>query len=94
MTLPSSFMSIQRMAKQGLTHPFGDERTVKQAFPAAIDSKEADPFLMCDYFDTVETQGPSNDPDYFPVDWHPHRGFHIASYLKSGIGRHGDSLGN
>ncbi len=28
------------------------------------------------------------------MDWHPHRGFDIASYLKSGVGRHADSLGN
>jgi quercetin 2,3-dioxygenase len=49
---------------------------------------------MCDYFDMVETSGPVLDPDDFPIDWHPHRGFDIASYLKSGIGRHGDSLGN
>lgn len=87
-------MPIKRIAQQGLTHPFGDERTVKQAFPAAIASTEADPFLMCDYFDATETKGPTDDPDVFPVDWHPHRGFDIASYLKSGIGRHGDSLGN
>jgi len=49
---------------------------------------------MCDYFNTVEENGPSDNPDYFPVDWHPHRGFDICSYLKTGVGRHGDSLGN
>ncbi len=34
------------------------------------------------------------DPDRFPVDWHPHRGMDICTYLKSGTGRHADSLGN
>ena len=43
-------MSILRVAKEGITHPFGDERSVKQAFPAGIDTKDADPFLMCDNF--------------------------------------------
>ena len=87
-------MAVKRIAKQGITHPFGDHRSVKQAFPAAIPTEEADPFLMCDYFDMPERVGPVEDPDDFPIGWHPHRGFDIASYLKSGIGRHGDSLGN
>jgi len=86
-------MNILRIADQGLTHPFGDERTVKQAFPAGIDSKTSDPFLMCDYFSSTETKGQAGVDD-FPVDWHPHRGFDICSYLRSGTGRHGDSLGN
>ena len=34
------------------------------------------------------------DPDRFPVNWHPHRGMDILSYLKTGVGRHGDSMGN
>lgn len=80
--------------KQGITHPFGDHRSVNQAFPAAIPSHASDPFLMCDYFAMKERNGPVTDPDDFPVNWHPHRGFDIASYLKSGTGRHGDSLGN
>jgi hypothetical protein len=42
-----SFMAIKRVAKEGITHPFGDHRSVKQAFPAAIDKVEADPFLIC-----------------------------------------------
>jgi redox-sensitive bicupin YhaK (pirin superfamily) len=49
---------------------------------------------MCDYFDMPESKGPADHEDDFPVGWHPHRGFDIASYLRSGIGRHGDSLGN
>ena len=89
-------MKILQVAEQGLTHPFGDERTVQQAFPAGIDTKAADPFLMCDYFNAKETKGLLSDvdDDDFPVDWHPHRGFDICSYLRSGTGRHGDSLGN
>jgi redox-sensitive bicupin YhaK (pirin superfamily) len=86
-------MEILQVAEQGLTHPFGDERTVQQAFPAGIDSTAADPFLMCDYFNMKEEKGTA-DVDEFPVDWHPHRGFDICSYLKSGTGRHADSLGN
>jgi len=86
-------MNILRISEQGLTHPFGDERTVKQAFPAGIDTKASDPFLMCDYFNSEESNGKA-DVDEFPVDWHPHRGFDICSYLQSGTGRHGDSLGN
>lgn len=76
-------MAVQRIAKQGVTHPFGDHRAVEQAFPAALSTAEADPFLLCDYFNIVEEDGPATDPDDFPVDWHPHRGFDIASYFKS-----------
>jgi hypothetical protein len=90
----SSLLAILQIAKQGITHPFGDARSVKQAFPSGIPSKLSDPFLMCDYFDMKETKGPASHEDDFPIDWHPHRGFDIASYLKSGTGRHGDSLGN
>jgi quercetin 2,3-dioxygenase len=86
-------MSILRVAEQGITHPFGDERAVKQAFPAGINTNDSDPFLMCDYFHLQEDKGLA-DVDTFPVDWHPHRGFDICSYLRSGTGRHGDSLGN
>jgi redox-sensitive bicupin YhaK (pirin superfamily) len=89
-----SFMAVQRVAPHGVTYPFGDERSVHQAFPAAIPKEEADPFLMCDYFDAVESTGKASHEDEFPVNWHPHRGFDIASYLRSGTGRHADSLGN
>jgi redox-sensitive bicupin YhaK (pirin superfamily) len=87
-------MGIKKVVQQGITHPFGDHRTVKQAFPSAIPSEQSDPFLMCDYFFAEETTGPARHEDDFPVDWHPHRGFDICSFLKSGVGRHGDSLGN
>ncbi len=53
------------------------------------DTKEFDPFLMLDAFD-------SKDPgDYvkgFP--WHPHRGIETITYLVEGDIEHGDSLGN
>ena len=87
-------MGIKRVAKQGITHPFGDSRSVKQAFPAGINTEDADPFLMCDYFDMKESKGKASHDDEFPVDWHPHRGFDIATYLRTGTGRHADSLGN
>jgi len=87
-------MPIKKIAAQGITHPFGDHRTVNQAFPSAIPSEQSDPFLMCDYFDLVESRGKAKDEDDFPVNWHPHRGMDIASYLRTGQGRHADSLGN
>jgi redox-sensitive bicupin YhaK (pirin superfamily) len=87
-------MPIKTIAKQGITHPFGDHRSVKQAFPAGITSEQSDPFLMCDYFDMVETEDKARHDDSFPIDWHPHRGMDIATYLRKGIGRHADSLGN
>jgi len=86
-------MKLIRVVAAGIAHPFGDERTVTQAFPQGVSTKECDPFLMCDFY-TFHSEGPSKDPDAFPIDWHPHRGFDILSYLKTGVGRHGDSLGN
>eukprot|EP00529_Nitzschia_sp_RCC80_P031362 CAMPEP_0113465140 /NCGR_PEP_ID=MMETSP0014_2-20120614/13578_1 /TAXON_ID=2857 /ORGANISM="Nitzschia sp." /LENGTH=369 /DNA_ID=CAMNT_0000357273 /DNA_START=274 /DNA_END=1383 /DNA_ORIENTATION=+ /assembly_acc=CAM_ASM_000159 len=93
-TSKTLLMDVLQVEKEGITHPFGDSRSVKQAFPAGIPSKLSDPFLMCDYFNAVERTGPATHPDDFPVNWHPHKGFDIASYLKKGTGRHGDSLGN
>ena len=90
----TSMLPICRITQAGQTHPFGDARTVQQAFPSGVNEREADPFLMCDYFNSIEQNGPSQHPDDFPVNWHPHRGFDIASYLKTGVGRHADSLGN
>ena len=84
-------MPVKLIVKQGITNPFGDHRTVKQAFPSAIPSKQSDPFLMCDFFEMNETK--ARDEDDFPIGWHPHRGMDIATYLRKGIGRHGDSLG-
>lgn len=53
------------------------------------DTKDYDPFLMLDAFDSV------NPEDYtkgFP--WHPHRGIETITYLIHGDIEHGDSLGN
>lgn len=53
------------------------------------DTKEFDPFLMLDAFDST------NPNDYikgFP--WHPHRGIETITYLVVGDIEHGDSLGN
>jgi redox-sensitive bicupin YhaK (pirin superfamily) len=53
------------------------------------DTKDFDPFLMLDAFDS------SNPDDYtkgFP--WHPHRGIETITYLIHGDIEHGDSLGN
>ena len=52
-------------------------------------TKEFDPFLMLDAFDS------RNPDDYikgFP--WHPHRGIETVTYLIAGDIEHGDSLGN
>ncbi len=65
-----------------------------QAFPAAISAEEADPFLMCDHLGPVVSTGRETDPDSFPVDWHPHRGQDVLTYLVEGVSRHADSLGN
>ncbi|WHH60097.1 pirin family protein [Petroclostridium sp. X23] len=53
------------------------------------DTKDFDPFLMLDAFDSL------NPDDYvkgFP--WHPHRGIETITYLINGNIEHGDSLGN
>jgi len=53
------------------------------------DTKDFDPFLLLDAFDSVNPQ------DYilgFP--WHPHRGIETITYLIQGNIEHGDSLGN
>ena len=53
------------------------------------DTKDFDPFLMLDAFDST------NPDDYakgFP--WHPHRGIETITYLIKGHLEHGDSLGN
>jgi redox-sensitive bicupin YhaK (pirin superfamily) len=53
------------------------------------DTKDFDPFLMLDAFDS------SNPDDYiagFP--WHPHRGIETITYLIQGDIEHSDSLGN
>lgn len=53
------------------------------------DTKDFDPFLMLDAFD-------STDPDDYTkgFPWHPHRGIETITYLVKGDIEHGDSLGN
>lgn len=48
---------------------------------------------MCDDY-AFKSDGPASHEDEFPVDWHPHRGFDLVSYIKTGGCRHADSLGN
>lgn len=53
------------------------------------DTKEFDPFLMLDAFDSTD---PNDYIKGFP--WHPHRGIETITYLIEGDIEHGDSLGN
>ena len=36
-------MEVLRVVPAGTTHPFGDHRTVDQAFPAGVPSEDSDP---------------------------------------------------
>lgn len=85
---------IEVLAAQ-TAHPTGDPKfAVQQPFPAAISAEQADPFLMCDEFGPTVSTGREEDPDSFPIAWHPHIGMDIMTYLRQGRGRHADSLGN
>lgn len=53
------------------------------------DTKEFDPFLLFDAFDSLD---PADYIKGFP--WHPHRGIETITYLIEGTIEHGDSLGN
>jgi len=53
------------------------------------DTKEYDPFLMLDAFDS---ENPKDYTKGFP--WHPHRGIETITYLIHGDIEHADSLGN
>lgn len=53
------------------------------------DTKDYDPFLMLDAFDSTD---PNDYTRGFP--WHPHRGIETITYLINGDIEHGDSLGN
>lgn len=53
------------------------------------DTKDYDPFLMLDAFDS---ENPDDYTKGFP--WHPHRGIETITYLINGDIEHGDSLGN
>ncbi len=48
-----------------------------------------DPFLMCDYFYSEDT-----DEVAMGFPWHPHRGIETITYIKSGAIEHEDNLGN
>jgi quercetin 2,3-dioxygenase len=88
-------MAVIAIRKSEITYPTGDRSfAVKQAFPAAVNETESDPFLMCDYFGPKVSEGRVAHPDHFPVGWHPHRGMDICTYMINGGGRHADSLGN
>ncbi|MHC1770163.1 MAG: pirin family protein [Flexilinea sp.] len=52
------------------------------------DTKDYDPFLMLDAFDS---ENPADYIQGFP--WHPHRGIETITYLINGDIEHGDSLG-
>lgn len=64
-----------------------------KAFPSGFNEQESDPMLMCDFWSS-RSKGVARDPDEFEVPWHPHRGQDICTYMKSGVGRHADSMGN
>jgi hypothetical protein len=88
-------MRVIGVRAASISYPTGNKNfSVMQAFPAAVDSEESDPFLMMDHFGPTPSSGAESDPDKFPVQWHPHRGMDIATYMVSGVGRHADSLGN
>jgi hypothetical protein len=53
------------------------------------ETKELDPFLMLDAFDSTD---PTDYIKGFP--WHPHRGIETITYLIEGDIEHGDNLGN
>ncbi|HMM19950.1 MAG TPA: pirin family protein [Selenomonadales bacterium] len=53
------------------------------------DTREFDPFLILDAFDSVD---PNDYIQGFP--WHPHRGIEAITYLIQGDIKYGDSLGN
>lgn len=88
-------MRVMDMRRAAKTYPTGDPKfAVMQSFPAGFAPEESDPFLMCDHFSETVKRPPSSDPDEFPISWHPHRGMDLVTYLREGVGRHADSMGN
>jgi redox-sensitive bicupin YhaK (pirin superfamily) len=72
-------VKILERAAAKKTYPTGDPSfSVMKAFPAGISAKNADPFLMADYFSRIASQ------DEFPIGWHPHVGMDICTYLRQG----------
>jgi redox-sensitive bicupin YhaK (pirin superfamily) len=95
LTKSTSIMKTISVTNSKKVFPTGDPNfSVKQAFPANLDHSDIDPFLMLDHFGPKVSTGVETHPDSFPVDWHPHRGMDIMTYLVQGVGRHADSLGN
>ncbi len=91
---PLNLMKILGVSKAKKTYPTGNPNfAVMQAFPAAFPAEQVDPMLMCDYFGPLPSNGICKE-DEFPVGWHPHTGMDICTYLKQGVGRHADSMGN
>lgn len=91
----SALMRVIRAGTSKKTYPTGNPNfAVMQSFPASISATDSDPFLMCDHFGPTLSNGVETDPDSFPIPWHPHRGMDILTYIVSGTGRHGDSMGN
>ena len=87
-------MRMLSLHKAQVTYPTGDKSfSVMQSFPAVVSAEDADPFLMCDHFGPTLSTGKETDPDKFPVNWHPHRGIDLLTYMIQGVGRHADSLG-
>lgn len=88
-------LRVVRIRDSKIAYPTGNPNfSVVQPFPSAFGEKETDPFLMCDEFGPTVSSGAIQNPDRFPVDWHPHVGMDICTYMREGIGRHADSLGN
>ena len=88
-------MNVLAVRHCKLTYPTGNKSfSVMQAFPGAFSTEESDPFLMCDIFGPKPSAGLELDPDSFPVGWHPHRGQDVVTYMREGVVRHADSLGN
>jgi len=91
----SEQMPVLGVRAAKVTHPTGDPRlSVLQAFPSGFTAEEADPFLMCDEIGPMVSPGVMTDPDEFPVDWHPHRGMDLLTWMVEGHVRHADSMGN
>ena len=75
-------MRILAIKAARVAHPTGDPKfSVMQAFPGEFSAQLTDPFLMCDFFGPARMAKASH-PDEFPVDWHPHRGMDICTYMK------------
>lgn len=94
-TSSAARMLVKAVRKSQVAYPTGrKDFAVMQPFPSAVTTEESDPFLMCDLFGPMLSSGVETNPDKYPVEWHPHRGMDIATYIIEGRGRHADSMGN